>query len=284
MIISKSKIFLPLFLLAVLLLAACSGRDNKTSSNKIRAVVTVITYADFVKKIGGDKVDVTTMIPPGANAHAYEPQPEQLVEFSKADFYFRVGNILEFEDIWMNKIQGYNKKIKIVDCSENIFTMEHDPHIWLSPANTKIITQHIYDAFVKSYPAEREFFETNLKRFHSELDSVDASNKVKISGLKSNKFMVYHSAWKYFAEYYGLEEIAIEKEGKSPNVRDLTDIITKAKESGIKVIFTEPQFDPSPAKTIANEIGAVTDTINSLPADYLQNLTEFVNKIVKYSK
>ena len=272
------------FLTVILFTSACSVNKKDSESKKIRAVVTVITYADFVKKIGGDKIEVVTMIPAGANAHAYEPQPDKLVEFSKADFYFRVGNIFEFEDIWMDKIQGYNKDIKIVDCSENISTMEHDPHIWLNPANTKIITRHICDALVKSYSAEKDFFETNLKRFQTALDSIDASNKEKLRGLKSKTMMVYHSAWKYFADYYGLEEIAIENEGKSPNLQDITRIIAGAKESGVKVVFIEPQFDPAPAKTIAKEIGAATDTVNSLPQDYLKNLSDVVNKIVKYSK
>lgn len=279
----NSKIYPSIILIIAVFLTACGPKED-SSSKKIKAVVTIITYADFVQKIGGDKIEVVCMIPPGANAHAFEPQPGKLVEFSKADFYFRVGDAFELENIWTGKISDYNKKIRIVDCSKDITIREHDPHIWLSPPNVKIITMHIFDALSSAYPEDKKYFETNLNNFISQLDSIDELNRNKLAELKSNKFMVYHSAWSYFAEHYGLEEIAIEREGKSPNVRDLAGIVKRAKEAGIKVILTEVQFDPSPAKTIAGEIGAATDSINSLPEDFLKNLSDTVNKIVKYSK
>lgn len=280
--ILNSKIYPFIILTIAVFMTACGPKEDK-SSPKIKAVVTIITYVDFVKKIGGDKIEVECMIPPAANAHSFEPQPGKLVEFSKADFYFRVGDAFELENIWTGKIGEYNKNIRIVDCSQGIPIREHDPHIWLSPSNAKIITRYIFDALSSAYPEDKNYFEANLNNFISQLDSIDALNRNKLAGLRSKKFMVYHSAWNYFADHYGLEEIAIEREGKSPNVRDLAELVKSAKEAGIKVIFTEVQFDPSPAKTIADEIGAATDSVNSLPEDFLKNLSEVVEKIVRYS-
>ena len=103
-------------------------RDNG-NSNKICVVVTILPEADFVRHVGGDRVKVIVMVPPGASPHTYEPRPEQLKQISTARIYFKVGSGLGLEQKWLEKISAINPAIKVVDTSKGITLIDNDPHI-----------------------------------------------------------------------------------------------------------------------------------------------------------
>jgi ABC-type metal ion transport system, periplasmic component/surface adhesin len=104
---------------------------------KIGVIVTILPQAEFVEKIGGNRVSVMVMVPPGASPHSYEPKPDQLVQVSKAKMYAKVGSGVEFERVWMDKIINTNREMVVVNCSRGIELIEGDPHVWLSPKKRK---------------------------------------------------------------------------------------------------------------------------------------------------
>ncbi len=246
--------------------------------NEINISVSIPPYADFVKQIAGNRAIVHTLIPPGSNAHSFEPSPESLKQIVKSDIYFRVGEIFNFEQVFLKKISSQNIT-KIVDCSKGIKIVENDPHIWTAPNNVKIIINNILNVLLSSYPQHANYFKNNSNRFIRDLDSIDTSIKNNLAEKKNRILLVYHPAWKYLAEHYNLEEIAIEQEGKSPKAKDLQKFIEETKEKGATCIFYDPHFDDSAVTAIALSLGLSINSLNPLPTDYLTNLKEIGEKL-----
>ena len=143
-----SKLIKSLFLISILLLSSC-GNDEK-NNNEINISVSIPPFANFTKQIVGNRANVNTLIPPGVNAHSFEPSPQDLKSILNSDIYFKVGANFDLESILLPKIK---KNISIIsDCSDKINMINNNPHYWLSPTNVKIITNNIVDQLSKSYP------------------------------------------------------------------------------------------------------------------------------------
>ena len=246
--------------------------QTEKNEEKIGVAVSILPQAEFVERIGGDKVKVTVMVPPGASSHTYEPTPSQLKEVSKAKMYAKVGSGIEFELAWMDKIASVNKKMLIVDCSKGIKLIDNDPHIWLSPRNAKIMVENIYQGLIKIDPANQEYYARNKEKYLQELDKLDNEITQALSGKKNRKIMVYHPAWAYFCRDYDLEQIPIEKEGKEPTPQGIASLIKQARENNITVVFASPQFNTKTAETIAKEINGKVVLIDPLAENYLENM------------
>ncbi|MBA7565581.1 High-affinity zinc uptake system binding-protein ZnuA [subsurface metagenome] len=273
--------------------------DKDVNEEKIRVVVSIPPQAEFVERVGEDRVKVTVMIPPGASPHTYESTPGQLEEISKAKIYAKVGSGIEFELAWMDKIIKMNGEMLVVNCASRVklFTVSYkygeaavyyeydesdkaesvlkgiDPHIWLSPANAKIMVENIYEGLVQIDPQSKEYYKKNLDNYLLKLDKLDDEIVQTFSGKENKKIIVFHPTWAYFAKDYGIEQIPIEEEGKEPTARGIEDLISQAKEYNIKVIFASPEFSTKSAETVAREIGGRVDhTISPLEKDYLENM------------
>jgi len=274
----------------------CSKPD--TSKDKIKVIVTIAPQGEFVEKIGGDKVDVSVMVPPGASPHIYEPTPNQLVEVSKAGMYVKVGTPVEFELIWLDKVLSTNRDMEMVDASAGIelarmeYKHDHegepaeheeheeeadhqqgvDPHIWLSPKNAKIMVENIYKGLISIDSENEKYYTANKEAYIKELSALDDEIKQTLSAKTNRSFMVYHPSWGYFAREYNLEQIPVEEEGKEPTAKSITHLIQQAKENGVKVIFASPQFSTKSAEVVAKEIGGRVVLISSLERDYIANM------------
>lgn len=288
-------LFFGIFLLLILT-ASCSMQEMTKES--IKVVVSIPPLAEFVEKIGGDRVSVSVMVPPGASPHTYEPMPSQLVEVSKAKIYMKVGTPIDFELVWLDKIVSTNRDMLVVDAStgieltdiksESIHSSENephsgrfDPHIWLSPRNAKVIVNNIYRGLVETDPANEEYYSVKKEAYLRELDTLNRDIEQILAGLKKRKFMVYHPAWGYFARDYNLEQIPVEAEGKEPGARDIQHLIDQAKKYDIKTIFVSPQFNIKSAEVIAKEIKGRVILIDPLSRDYITSLRKLAEELSK---
>lgn len=269
-----------LFILICLIIIGWTG-GNSTAREKIGVVVSIPPQAEFVEKVGGDKVRVRVMVPPGASPHIYEPTAGQLREVSRAKIYFKIGSGIEFELTWMDKIISINKKMLLVNCSKGIELIEGDPHIWLSPRNVKLMVENIYQGLVQVDPANREYYTKNKENYLQELTRLDEEITRKLSEKKNRKFMVYHPAWAYLAKDYGLEQIPMEKEGKKPTIKGIASLIKQARANNIKIIFASPQFDIKSVRVIAEEIGGEVILISPLEKNYLENMRKITEILAK---
>src|SRR3972149_817385 len=279
--------------------------DTDINDDKIGVIVSIPPQAEFVEKVGGDKVIVTVMVPPGANPHTYEPSPVQLEEVSRAQIYAKVGSAgagsgIEFELVWMDKIIDINRKMLVVDSSRGVkffaVTYENgvpvdyneydkdsmdesklkgiDPHIWLSPSNAKIMSENIYEGLVRVDPGNEKYYKKNLENYLTELDMLDEEISQMFSEKENKVIMVFHPTWTYFALDYGIKQMAIEEEGKEPTAEGIKDLIDKARQYDIKVIFASLEFSTKSAEAIAKEIGGSVMPVSSLKKNYVENMKE----------
>lgn len=153
-----------------------------------------------------------------------------------------------------------------------------DPHIWLSPPLVKIQARTILKALQEVDPQHRNVYETNFNAFTAQIDQLDTDLKKTFKGKAGLRFLTFHPAWGYFAHAYGLKQVPIEIEGKSPKPARLSELVQYARESGIRVVFVQPQFSAKSAELIAREIKGQVAFADPLAEDWLANLREVANK------
>ena len=275
------------FLFVLLVLPALAR-----AADPLTVFVTVVPQETFVSRIGGEHVRVNALVRAGQDPHAYEPTARQIAALAEADLYVRVG--VGFEDAWMSRLLVANPRMRVLDAQDGIEVRrkaaghdhgdpdhghdhghDHgdvDPHVWTSPARVKIMGARIRDALADLAPEYAADFAANYDRFAADLDALDTEIRARLAGVENRRFMVYHPAWGYFAEDYDLDQVAIEREGKEPGARALTAMIEQARREGIRVIFVQPQLNPSSAEQVARSIGGQVAVIDPLSGDYFENL------------
>jgi len=292
-----------LFLLCAIVLltaSACTEKkpepSNPTGMEPLQVTVSILPQKYFVERIGGTLTQVNVMVPPGRSPAVYEPVPMQMKQLSRAQVYFRIGHIL-FEKAWMENMESVNKKMLVIDTSKGVDlihfgstntgeTDEHhedngsgthahvgiDPHIWLSPPAVKIQAGHIMDTLVRLDPVHAEEYRANCASFINDIDALHEELRKSFQSMAGRKFMVFHPAWGYLARTYGLEQMAVETEGKTPSPASLKQVIDRARQEGIKVVFVQQQFDIHSAAAVAADIDGKVIQLDPLAYDWLTNM------------
>jgi len=291
------RIFWLLLVTGLPLLAVSCGAETG-ASEQVGMAVTILPQAEFVENIGGDKVSVTVMVPPGASPHTFEPTPSQMAALSKANIYARVGSGIEFELAWMDKLININRDMLVIDCSQGIKLQERsvipghkpesenhdlsplDPHIWMSPQNARIMVRNISDGLIQVDPKNKGYYQQNRDAYLEKLARLDQDIRTALSGTTARHFMVYHPSLGYFARDYNLTMLPIEESGKEPTPASLARLIEQAKQQNIKVIFASPQFNPQSAGVIAEAIDGRLVFIDPLARDYIMNLHTILEELV----
>jgi len=273
-------------------LVGCTATRAAEETEKLNVTVSILPEAYFVERIGGDLVNVNVMVGPGESPHTYEPQPAQMEDLAVSKIYFSIG--VEFEDAWLGKFAETNPDMKIIDASATIQRIpmtaseeeegELDPHVWLSPANVRIIAQNIETALSEEDPANSDVYKANLDDFLQDIDTLDEEISASLSTLTTRKFITFHPAWGYFAKDYNLEQIAIEVGGNEPSASEMADLITTAQVEQIQIIFAQPEFSTKAAETIADEINGQVILVSPLAENWLENMkliTESLSSALK---
>jgi len=278
---SSVRPFILLLLTCALTNQSCGPAEREDAKDRLQVVVSILPQVEFAEKVGGDRIEVSCMIPPGAEPHDYEPRPSQLTGLSSADLYIQVGSGIPFERIWMERIQSINAAMPVIDSAAGIETIDADPHVWLSPRHAQTMVVNICRGLVQIDPAHRDYYEQNRDRYLRELEALDQQLARSLTEAKVERFMVYHPSWSYFARAYGLEQLAVEADGKEPTIQGLAELIRRARELKVDAIFVEPQFAGRSARTIAAEIDARTVSLDPLPRHYADQLRRFVAQLTK---
>jgi zinc transport system substrate-binding protein len=286
------------FLLGLLSVAWLLPVQGESNSKPIEIFVSILPQMDFVERIGGDRVSVHVMVGPGQSPATYEPTPRQMTKLTEADIYFRIGT--PFENVWMDRIRASNPSLTIIDARDTIKLRDFahneslleplaenrahshglkDPHIWTNPLNVKIFMQHFTDTLVAMYPDNKTFFENNYRLLATQLDDLDSKIQAIFQNNSKKEFLVFHPSWGYFADRYGLMQIAIELEGKTPNAKDLASVIDYANQHKIGHVFVQAQFSKKDAQAVANAINGKVIPVDPLAEDYMNNLLVVAQKI-----
>lgn len=267
--------------------------------------VSILPQKFFVEQIGGDHFSIEVMVPPGASPHTYEPKPSQMRNLARARVFFTIG--VAMEKAWLDKIATINPDLIVVNTEAGIDRVamdaaqhhdhgpaphddgDHghgdvvenglDPHIWLSPQLVRKQAETIKKSLVELDRGNASVFEQNFSRFAGRIDALDMRLRRILEGKQGMKFMVFHPSWGYFARSYGLVQIAVEIEGKSPKPAHLQYLIEEARKQRITAIFAQPQFSRKSAEVIAREIGAEVVLIDPLGENWFENMTSVADKL-----
>ena len=248
---------------------------------KINIGTTILPYAGIIENIGKDKVNVTVLVPPGAEPHTYEPKPSQLKEISKSIAYFKVGTAIEFENLYLGKIAKLNRNMKIYDTSKGIDLIENDPHIWNSLKNIKIISLNILNGLCEVDKKNAKSYQENYEMYIKKIEEVHNEILQELKYKAGKQFIVFHPAFGYFARDYGLIQIPIQLGESEPGPKDITNLIKIAKEKKIKIVITEPEFSPKTAEIIAKEINGKVISIDPLSKDVIETAKKLKEALIE---
>jgi zinc transport system substrate-binding protein len=264
-----------IFLLFITLAVPVSAQTGNIS-----VFVSIPPQKQFVQKIGGNRVDVHVMLPPGESPETYSPSPKMLASLSAAKLYFQIG--VPFEKNWINSIRSLNRNIQIITCCDQFFHADeympdaddshHDLHIWGSPAYVKQLVKEIKETLSAVDPEHANQYAENYHIYIAELNALDREIQKSLVDRRLNHFIVSHAAWGYFAEQYGLEQVALEKNNRESGPKSLLNIIRLARVQGIHTLFVQQQYKTPAVNSLARELGADIVELDPLAEDYLGNM------------
>lgn len=278
----------------------------------MQVMVSIQPLATFVKTIGGDRVDVSVMVPPAASPATYEPKPEQMGRLSKCALYLSAG--VPFESAWLDRFQAVRDDLLVVPAHKGLdrMPMEHhehghihdehddhgdkdshdvhgdhgeghgfvDPHVWLAPDMVRQMIENIYQALRFADPDNEQHYLQGLAAMQREVHETDRRVHEILGDLPlETPFMVYHPSWGYFARQYNLRQIPVEMEGKEPSPREMITLARLARQLELKVIFVQPQFSDTSARVIAANTGLRVEVADPMAANWSENLVHMARMI-----
>lgn len=291
----KKKIIISLGLILGILVsfAGCGTKDlEDNNGEKLRVGVTINPLKDFAEAIGGDKVEVFSIIPDGSDAHSFDPKPKDLKDLLNTNIF--IYNGLQMEE-WIDSVLGTieGEDVKVVEASQGIDVItiaeeEHnhededhdyeneedhdhdhggvDPHVWLSLGNAVIEAENIKNAFVEVDPENKDYYEANFEKLKSDFTSLYDEYKDKFKDVTNKNFVTGHAAFAYLCKDFGLSQNSIADvfgEGEL-TAKNLEALINYSKENGVKTIFSESTASEKEAETLAKEVGAKVVKVYSL--------------------
>ncbi len=288
-------------LCAILLFMVSPGCDRRgqTAHNPDRFLVAVslLPQAYFVERIGGEHVDVEVLVGPGQSHATFDPTPKQLTALAQARLFFRIG--LSFEDRLLEKLHDTHANLHVIDTRAGVkmrqmedHAHEHeghahdellsahfdeapggaDPHIWLAPLLVKTQGRTICDALKETDPSHASDYERNLAVFLGDLDTLNTKITTLLAPYRGRAFFIFHPGLGYFADAYGLRQVAVEDSGREPSAKQIAELIRQARGDNIRVIFVQQQFARKSAEAIAEAIDGRALAIDPLSRAYMTNL------------
>lgn len=296
---------LVVFSLAIVFLIKPTVRQEPNSqSGKLTVVTTLFPLYDMAKSIGGDNAEVSQLLPPGVEAHSFEPKPSDIIKINEADIFIYTG---EFMEPWVDDIlkSVTNKNLIIVDASKDTKMIEGishhheeedidahdeeedehdssmDPHIWLDFDNAKTMVENIEQAFIAKDSDHEHLYEQRTTDYNQTLSEIDKTYRTTLSNCKSTR-IVYggHYAFGYMAHRYDLNYSAAQgvSPDAEPTASDLASLIDQINTEKITHIFYEELTSPKIAETIAQETKADMLLLNAghnLTKDQFESGTSF---------
>lgn len=240
--------------------SSSSGAAGGGSSGRaeVQVAASISVLGDMTEEVGGERVEVSTIVPVGASVETFQPSPSDAREISEADLVVQNGAGLES---WMNGLiesAGGEDKPSI-ELSEGLEPVDGNPHFWLDVENAKHYVQGIRDALIEIDPEGEQEYRRNAEEYLGELEELDGYIEERVQEIpeENRKLVTTHDAFPYFAEAYGFElaGVVIQNPGAEPGSREVAGIVRTVEREDVPAIFTEPQFDSKLADTIAEEAG-----------------------------
>jgi zinc transport system substrate-binding protein len=251
-------------------------------AEEVIVTVSIPPQKYVVDRISGGTVKVNVLVPAGADPHTFSPKAQDALMLAKSSLYLGVGFV--FEKSTLPRIASSYKRLQIIDTSRGLQTIaehgheheeegEHneaqlmDPHVWVSPANMREIAKNTADALIAANPAEKSRYEAGLADFLKDIDRIDARFKALFAEKGRVSFIVYHPTFGYFAKDYGLTQLALEIDGKSPKAADLAALLDRVEDENIRIFIVQPV--DTTGRKVAADLGISPQEADMLAADWM---------------
>jgi ABC-type Zn uptake system ZnuABC Zn-binding protein ZnuA len=252
--------------LAALVVAGCSasggaGGDRTGGGGGLRVVATSTQVADLAANVGGDRVQVTSLLKPGIDPHDYEPSPADIDAIARADLVLENGVGLE---AWLgDTVDSSGFDGPVVDTSQGVRLRmaggAADPHIWQNPRNAERMAANIERGLAAAEPSAATTFQANLAAYTRQLQALDSEVQRQIDSLANKKLVTNHDAFGYYIDRYGLQLVGsvIPSFDTSAELsgRDIRDLVAEIKATRVKAVLSETSLPPRTAETIGREAG-----------------------------
>ena len=280
-----------LLYLFIYIAIAVSCGSNKNQNDKEVIFVSISPIKPIVEAIVGEDFAIEVLVPAGASPESFEPTPKQFIALNKAKLVLGTG-LLDFEQQLLKSVHNQSK---VINLSRGISTIsgscshthhgKHchhgvDPHIWCSPKQLKIMASNAHSAIITAMP-DSLHYTIAYTALNEQFDILDNDVAQLCDNASLPYFIIYHPALTYLARDYGLEQVAIENDGKEASAKRLAQIISQARTDGIKSVFYQSEFPASCVEVVCDDIGANAVEINPLSEDIFTNIREITRLITE---
>ena len=284
--------------MVLLLRCGAGGPAGEGQAGKVKVITTLFPLYDFAKNVGGEKAEVMLLLPPGVEAHSFEPKPSDILKINNADIFVYTGKFMEpWANDVINSVEGAG--LTAVDASAGIILEkesvhddheEHegmDPHIWMDFDDAKIMIENVLNGFTAADPANKIYYERNAVALQAKLSKLDDDFRAALQGCRTRK-IVYggHYAFGYLAKRYGLQYMAAQgfSPDAEPTANDMVNLVRQIKDNNIRYIFYEELSNPEIAKMLASETGAemlLLNAAHNLTKDEFEGGVTFISIMEK---
>jgi len=269
-----------------------SYAGSGSKAPKLNYVVAIPPLAWIAEEmLEGGNAEINVMLPPGKSPATYDPTPKEITSLQEAGIYFKIG--LPFEKALIEKARENIPDLYIVDCTKGIElrriegghnhgdkSEQYDPHMWLDPVNALTIADNMMLHFIQLRQGEDDTqISENNYSLKAKLDTLNLQIAEILGPYRGDTIFVFHPAFGYFTDRYGLHQVAIEKEGHEPSGKHLAELVEMVKKSGAKSIFVQPEFSDKAARAIAEDLGLKVVYLDPLAKNYPDNMLKIAHAI-----
>ena len=305
------RTYIVCLLVAIALPFGCARpAAEAVDDGRLQAFAGIPPTAYLVERIGDGRVAVDVLIQAGQDPHTFDPTPRQVARLSRTVLFFKIG--MPFENVLLENFRRTAPQMQIIDVAAGVPKRsvdggydehahgehsrhdkhgehgEHcasggspDPHVWLSPPLLKTQAKNIAAALTEVDPSRADEYRLNLATLLDEIEEVHRRIERRLAPHRGRSFCVFHPGFGYFADAYGLHEEEIEAGGRQPTPQQLEKLIERARAAKVKMVFVQPQFDPSSARAVAHALGGRVAPIDGLKKDVLSNLEDIASSLAR---
>ncbi len=270
---------------------------HSTGAAELQVFATIEPIKTLIKQIAAKRAIVHSLVPSGFDPHLYEPSPRQISQLATTQLYVSIG--MPFERVWQSRLQQNSPGMRFLDANRALSDSHQlamaeekhqhedahepadhghlhvegiDPHIWTDPILFAQLVPVIVDSLVDIDRAGAALYRARAVEVIAELEALDASIREIFRDAERRSFIVVHPAWGHFAKRYGLEQVALEKEGKRNSAKHQAELLSLALDQQINTVFAQSESEARIAEPLAKALRGQVVIINPLSGDYADNL------------
>lgn len=254
-------------------------------ADRLSLFVTIAPQREIVERVAGEEAQVEVLVPPGMSPENFSPGARTLNSLAEADCFFTIG--VESEEAVMPKLRRLNPAMRVV-APAGLRYLDfpppgdgRDPHVWLAVDNLMLLARQCAETLGSLRPAHLAVFRERAERYCRELAALDQEIAALLAPLRGRTVLVFHPAFGYFLERYGLQQLPVELEGKEPPGGYLMQTMRRAKREKCPALFVQPQMNPRSVKTVSSELDCAVVQLDPLPLSISGGLRQIARAVAQ---